>query len=173
LFEAIATRRSYREFAAEPIQLDELRAVLGDSVELAPRVRGPRLIELYLLVRAVAGVEPGVYRRASGGRFEPVLAGDRSAAIESAGLSQQLLGRAAVVLVWTLSRSVGQVDGPRDYRHAGLEAGLAGENAYLSATARGLGICGVGAFYDDEVNALLAQGGVRPRALYLQGIGRR
>ena len=173
LFEAIASRRSYRDFAAAPIELDELRAVLWDSFELAPRVRGPRLIVLYLLVRAVAGVEPGVYRRAAGGQLEPVLAGDRSAAIESAGLSQELLGRAAVVLVWTLSRSVGQVDGPRDYRHAGLEAGLAGENAYLSATARGLGICGVGAFYDDEVNALLAHGGMRPRALYLQGIGRR
>jgi SagB-type dehydrogenase family enzyme len=173
VFEAIASRRSYREFAADALEHDELRAILRDSVDLSPRVRGGELVDLYLVVRAVAGLEPGVYRRAAGERLELVLAGDRSAQIESAGLSQELLGRAAVVLVWTLSRSAGEIDGTRDYRHAGLEAGLAGENAYLSATARGLGICGVGAFYDDEVNALLAHGGVRPRALYLQGVGRR
>jgi SagB-type dehydrogenase family enzyme len=173
LFEAIASRRSYRDFAADPLEQDELRAILRDSVELSPRVRGERLTDLYLVVRAVAGLEPGVYRRAPGGRLDRVLVGDRSAQIESAGLSQELLGRAAVVLVWTLSRTAGEIDGPRDYRHACLEAGLGGENAYLSATARGLGICGVGAFYDDEVNTLLASGGVRPRALYLQGIGRR
>ena len=69
--------------------------------------------------------------------------------------------------------SAGSIDGPRDYRVANLEAGLAGEVAYLSATARGLGICGVGAYYDAEVDALLAHGASRPRTLYLQGLGAR
>ena len=173
VFEAIASRRSYREFSAEPLTQDELRAILRDSVELAPRVRGTRLVDLHLVVRAVEGFEPGVYRLAAAGRIDRIRAGDHSARIESAGLSQELLRRAAVVLVWTLSRAAGTIDGARDYRHACLEAGLAGENAYLSATARGLGICGVGAFYDDEVNALLERGDERPRALYLQGVGRR
>jgi nitroreductase len=173
VFEAIASRRSYREFAAEPLTEDELRAILRDSVDLVPRVRGTHLVDLYLVVRAVEGFEPGVYRLASAGRIDRVRSGDHSARIESAGLSQELLRRAAVVLVWTLSRAAGTIDGARDYRHANLEAGLAGENAYLSATARGLGICGVGAFYDDEVTALLEHGDERPRALYLQGVGRR
>jgi nitroreductase len=43
----------------------------------------------------------------------------------------------------------------RGYRHAFLEAGLVGERVYLEAGARGLGVCGVGAFYDAEAAALV------------------
>jgi nitroreductase len=83
------------------------------------------------------------------------------------------LGRAAAVFAWTLADRAGTIDGARDYRVAHIEAGLAGEVAYLSATARGLGLCGVGAYYDSEVDALLQEGTSRPRTLYLQGIGAR
>ena len=40
-----------------------------------------------------------------------------------------------------------------------LEAGLAGERAYLEAGARGLAVCGVGAFFDDDAAALIAARG--------------
>jgi nitroreductase len=36
-----------------------------------------------------------------------------------------------------------------------MEAGHAAQNLYLQATARGLGMVTVGAFYDDQVQGLL------------------
>jgi SagB-type dehydrogenase family enzyme len=174
LFETIGTRRSFREFSDTPVRLSDLSAVLGDATRSLPPLRGTRLVDLHLLVKNVAGLEPGAYRydpeRAV---LEPRARGDRSSVIQSAALSQEVLGRAAVVLAWTLASNAGAIDGVRDYRVANLEAGLGGELAYLSATARGLGLCGVGAFYDAEVDALLEHGSSRPRTLYLQGLGSR
>jgi len=48
----------------------------------------------------------------------------------------------------------------RGYRHGFLEAGLIGERLYLEAGARGLGVCAMGAFCDDEAAALV---GVDPQ----------
>ena len=174
VFETIAARRSYREFAAQRIDLRELSGIARDAARFTLPLRVARLVELFVVVRAVDGLEPGVFRYDQDrDRFEPRRSGEVSARIQSAGLSQEVLGRAAAVLVWALSERAGSIDGARDYRHAGLDAGRAGEIVYLSATARGLGACGVGAFYDDDLNELLAQGESRPSALYLQGIGRR
>jgi SagB-type dehydrogenase family enzyme len=174
VFETIAARRSFREFRDAPLALSSLAAVARDATLSLPPLRGSRLVELHLLVRRVDGLEPGVYRYdAARGVLEPRARGDRSAEVQSAGLSQEVLGRAAVVFAWTLGDEAGRIDGPRDYRTANIEAGLGGEVAYLSATARGLGLCGVGAFYDAELEALLAHERSRPRTLYLQALGAR
>ena len=174
LFETIGARRSFREFSDTPLPLSELSAVLADATRSLLPLRGSRLADLYLLVKSVDGLEPGAYRfDPERGILEPRARGDRSSAIQGAALSQEVLGRAAVVLAWTLASNAGTIDGVRDYRVANLEAGLGGELAYLSATARGLGLCGVGAFYDAEVDALLEHGSSRPRTLYLQGLGSR
>jgi SagB-type dehydrogenase family enzyme len=174
LFETIAMRRSFREFSDAPIRLSDLAAIARDAIRAFSPLRGSHLVELYVLAARVEGLDPGAYRfdreRAV---LEPRARGDRSSAIQSAALSQEVLGRAAAVFAWTLADVAGTIDGTRDYRVAHLEAGLAGEVAYLSATARGLGLCGVGAYYDAEVDALLAEGSSRPRTLYLQGIGAR
>ncbi len=60
--------------------------------------------------------------------------------------------------------------GARGYRYAMLTAGRMGERLYLTATALGLGCCGIGAFYDWEAAELL---GLNPksRLLYLVAVG--
>ncbi len=45
--------------------------------------------------------------------------------------------------------------GPRIYRHILITAGRLGQRLYLRATALGLGVCGIGATFDDELSALL------------------
>ena len=45
--------------------------------------------------------------------------------------------------------------GARGYRYAMLNAGRMGQRLYISATAMGLGCCGIGALYDGEAAALL------------------
>ena len=63
---------------------------------------------------------------------------------------------AVVVLAIERARWTADPAGPaRGYRHAFLEAGLVGERLYLQAQALGLGVCAVGAFYDDEAAALI------------------
>jgi nitroreductase len=59
----------------------------------------------------------------------------------------------------------------RGYRHALIEAGMVGERAYLAATALGLGVCGIGAFFDDELSALLALPPQRDWPVHLVTLG--
>ena len=173
-FAVVSERRSFRAFARKPVLADDVSSVLAAATSILPTVRGGAIVEPYLLVRAVAGLEPGAYRYDSPRAALELLArGDRSRDIERAGLDQELLGRAAFVIAWSFApERLGRLDGARDFRSAGLAAGFAGEVAYLTATARGLGICGVGAFYDDEVNSLLSANG-RTRVVYLMGVGAR
>jgi SagB-type dehydrogenase family enzyme len=175
LFEVIRQRRSYRRFTLRPVAQAQFSGVLHDAVVLARPVHGFGLLRLYVLVRAVAGLDPGVYRYLPENHLLCLIgAGDRARDIESAGLSQQLLGRAAFVMVWAMAADrVAQLDSARGYRHALLDAGVAGEHVYLSAVARGLGVCGVGAFYDDAVNALIRSEQPSDAALYLLGVGHR
>jgi len=52
-----------------------------------------------------------------------------------------------------------------------LEAGHVGENGYLAATSMGLGACGVGAFMDDQMNALLGVDGTEDAVVYMLAVG--
>ncbi len=61
--------------------------------------------------------------------------------------------------------------GSRAYRYAAMDAGHVGENLYLTATALGLSVTGVGAFFDDQVNAFLDIDGRREAVLYLNAVG--
>jgi nitroreductase len=174
LFEVIRERRSYREFAAREVSQEAFATVLASAALPFGWLRSAPLVELFVVVRAVAGVEPGTYRYDSERHAlsSPIRRG--ALQIEEAGLDQAVLGRAAFVLAWALlEERVGKSEGARDFRHACLEAGVSGEAAYLAATAGELGICGVGAFYDEEVNALFASTAGSPRVIYLAGVGSR
>lgn len=155
----IAKRRSVRRYTKAPLPLQVLASVLARMSGL----HGPLFsdaVRVNVVAHAVAGLAPGAYR------YEP----ERHALVmrrvpvalrgtaRAAALDQDVAADAAVVFVLSIDRAVSATDplGPaRGYRHAFLEAGLVGERVYLEAGARGLGACGVGAFYDDEAAALV------------------
>jgi len=60
----------------------------------------------------------------------------------------------------------------RSYRYGLLEAGHIGQNGYLAATSLGLGACGLGAFADHDINAMLGVDGVDAAAVYMLAVGR-
>ncbi len=60
----------------------------------------------------------------------------------------------------------------RAYRYALLEAGHLAQNLYLAATSLGMGVCAVGAFLDDEVNAMLGVDGKEEAAVYMLAVGK-
>ena len=176
---ALATRRSTRRYSQTPMTAAELSACCRvaswpTSAQDAPlRQAAPR--HLRVAVRAVAGVPAGVY--AYDGlthALQPVAVGDRSATLAEAGLGQAHLANAAAVLApWHRWSALSRPDGPRGYRYAALDAGLAGELLYLQAGALGLGACGVGAFWDLPLAAALQLTPEDDLLLYCVAVGRR
>jgi len=169
--DAMAARRSRRNFSREPVPLAELGSVLAYAQRASPLFsQAPRL---YVVASRVSGLEPGVYR------YEPEAhaltrrrSGELAQEAGSAALSQEVIGGAPVVLVTTFDRRTLQAEGARGYRHAFFEAGMVAERVYLEAESRRLGACSVGAFYDDEAARLL---GVSPDSewvAHFQALGR-
>ena len=180
---AIASRRSVRDYAAAPLTLDDLSRLLHAAQGITEPRRGLRAvpsagalypIELYPVVRDVAGLEPGIYHYAvQEHALERVQAGDLHSAVMRAGLGQSVLGRAAVCFVLSaIFQRTRFKYRERAYRYVLLEAGHVGQNLCLAATGLGLGACTVGAFDDDALNDLLGLDGQEEAALYISAVGK-
>lgn len=164
----LLTRRSARQFSGEPIEFGALSGILSfayreidhpDSSQPLP-VRHffqPDLFRSYLVVNAVDGLSPGIYR------FDPrpntltlLKAGHFAEVAYECVLSQDLGRDAAAILfqVGDLESLVAQY-GDRVYRTLHMDAGQIGERINLAAVHLGLGASGIGGFYDDEVTNLL------------------
>jgi SagB-type dehydrogenase family enzyme len=181
---AIAERRSTREYSPSPMTPAELGQVLflttgitrepgGQARRSAPSSGALYPIETYAVVHNVDGIEPGVYHYAvRDHELEQVRLGDFRAHTVEQAIGQDFLGECGAVLFLTniLQRMRPKYQ-DRSYRYGLLEAGHIGENAYLAAASLGLGACGVGAFMDDEINAMLGVDGIEEAAVYMLAIG--
>lgn len=175
--EAIARRRSIRRYAGTALSRPALSALL----DACARRQAPILsdaIRVSVVTHAAEGLPAAAWSylpRAHGllrrPRDEP---GALSAASRHAALDQDVIGDAAAVFVLTIDRAAMARDAAgaaRGYRHAFLEAGLMGERLYLEGVALGLGVCGVGAFYDDEVSQLVGVDPAREWVVHLAAVG--
>jgi SagB-type dehydrogenase family enzyme len=182
---AIATRRSVRTYAPTPMTLDEFSRLLfltggitaglhGNARRAHPSSGALYPIEIYPVVHRVDGVEPGVYHYAYREHaLEQVRAGDFRAPVVEQGIAQEFLGQCGVVLFVTMiMQRMRPKYQDRSYRYGLLEAGHAGENAYLAANSMGLGACGIGAFMDDAINEMLGVDGVEEAAVYMLAAGK-
>ena len=168
VYHTITHRRSKRRFLAEPVPLAALSSMLADMA-LPPQLSSA--VRINLVVSRVAGLQPGIYRYLPQHALVRVRDGEFAAAAQSAALSQDVIGDAAVVLVLSADRERMLAEGPRGYRHAYLEAGMIGERWLLGAVARGLAACPVGAFYDDEAAALIGVDSRHQWALHFAALG--
>jgi SagB-type dehydrogenase family enzyme len=181
LEEAIQGRRSVREFTDEPLSLEELGQLLWATQGItsqqggraAPSAGGTYPLEVYVASGAVTGVPPGVYRyRPADHDLTSVTAGDVRASLQASGLDQQWIGDGAVdIIIAAVYERTTERYGERGVRYVHLEAGHAAQNLCLQAIALGLGAVTVGAFHDEEVQALLGMApGEQP--LYVIPVGR-
>ena len=168
LRQVIAGRRSQRRFTEQPVPLQSLASILADMVQPAQLSDAVRI---NIVANRVAGLPPGVYRYDPRHFLVRVRSGDFAGAAGSAALSQDVIGDAAVVLVLSAERGPMLAEGARGYRHGFIEAGLAGERWLLGASARGLGACPVGAFYDDEAATLVGIDMRREWVLHFAALG--
>jgi SagB-type dehydrogenase family enzyme len=178
LYPTIRERRSVRTYAQSPLERNELsalcRAASGDAPG-DPLLAGSAPLGLFLVVRNVRSLAPGVYRYLPGQHaLEPVRAGDQAQAMMKACLEQDFCGTADVLFCKTISwEALAYPDGDRGYRYACLRAGFMGEGLYLQGGALGLGVCGVGAFEDAAVAKVLQLDPAREVCLYVTAVGRK
>ncbi len=185
VWETFYKRRSVRAFARErTLPLGLLASLLwatqgitaegaGTYFRSAPSAGGLYPIETYMVARAVDGLEAGIYHfRPHKFDVELIKRGDFAWGLSQAALGQEMIADAQATLVWTAvaARSMWKYR-QRAYRYIYMDAGHIAQNLYLAGTALGLGVCAVGAFFDDRVNALLELDGVEETAVYIGVVG--
>ena len=185
LWDTLRRRRSERNYYADLfLPLDVLSDLLwatqgitaGTSsyqLRTAPSAGGLYPVETYLLVKAVENLDQGFYHfRPHAFDLEFIRAGDYGHALADAALGQQMVEDAQVVFLWTavVERSRWKYR-QRAYRYLYLDAGHIAQNLYLAGTALDLGVCGIGAFFDDRINALLGIDGTEETILYMASVG--
>jgi SagB-type dehydrogenase family enzyme len=159
LEEALAGRRSVREFTDQPLTTAELGQLLwaaqGITADWGGRT-APSAGALYPLeIYPVTGA--GLFHYLpEGHRLETLNGRDLRTPLALAALGQSPVRDAAAVLVVTgvASRTEAKY-GDRAERYVQLEAGHAAQNVLLQAVALGLGAVPIGAFQDEAVATVL------------------
>jgi len=175
LEEALARRRSVRQFTREALSQRELSQLLWaaqgithpDGLRTAPSAGALYPLEIYVVTAS------GFYHyEPKGHRLIQLFDRDLRAAVRRAALDQEAITQAPAVFVIAAvyertSRKYGTARTPR-YVH--MEAGHAAENLLLEAVAVGLGGVPIGAFDDDALQKVLALH-TDCRPLYLIPVG--
>ncbi len=180
LEEALARRRSVREFAQQPLALGQVSQLLwatqglsGPQHRTAPSAGATYPLQVYLVAGNVESLPAGVYRYLpEQHRLETVFEGDIRPRLAAAASGQGWIGSApAVLVIAALPERTASRYGKRAERYVHMEAGHAAQNALLQATSLGLGATPVGAFNDAEVSRLLRlPAGSEP--LYILPVGK-
>jgi SagB-type dehydrogenase family enzyme len=167
----IERRRSERRFAEAPISTAELSTVLRRAAGLG--VEHQRAIRIHVVARATLGLAPGAYELiAHEHALRQIRAGALADAIHRIALSQEVARAAAAVLV--ISADVPAMlwpDGSRGYRYAWMDAGMAAGRIYLQGVGLRLGVSSIGAFFDDDIAALLSLDPTRQPVALLVAVG--
>jgi SagB-type dehydrogenase family enzyme len=169
----IIRRRSTRAYTGQGLTRDELAALLGFTYQLGGSFFAPELLETFLAVHDVEGLDAGCYHyRPAKRELRQIRFTALRDEVQYLALGQDLAGQAGVVVFHTadLPRAVAQY-GDRVYRYLHLDAGHLGQRLNLAAIRLGLGVSGIGGFFDDQVNDML---GIpeREAVLYITTVGR-
>jgi SagB-type dehydrogenase family enzyme len=154
--QVILRRGSARKFAQVPIELPQLSTMLDRATRGIPAdfldPQGTHLNDLYLIVNAVEGLEPGAYAYHRDGHvLECLKPGNFRAQAGHLGLDQQLPAEAAADIFFLANlQMILERFGNRGYRAVQLEAGILSGKLYLGAYAQHVSATGL-TFYDDEV----------------------
>lgn len=178
----VIRRRSTRAFTGEPLTREELARLLDftyrpdlatDALDRHPGYFAPELLETFVAVNRVEGLDPGCYHYNPARRsLRQIRFTELAKEVQYLALGQELAGKAGAVLFHTadLPHAVSRY-GDRAYRYLHLDAGHLGQRLNVAAIRLGLGVSGIGGFFDDQVNDML---GIpeREAVLYITTLGR-
>ena len=160
-------RRSTRAYSGASLSLDQLRALLhftyqpqdyaSQNLDPNPDYFALDLLETFIAVSAVTGLEEGCYYYAPKAQeLRQIRFKNFRQELHYLCLGQDLGRDAAAVVFHTadLSKAVAKY-GDRVYRYLHADAGHLGQRLNLAAIHLGLGVSGIGGFFDDQVNEVL------------------
>jgi SagB-type dehydrogenase family enzyme len=163
--QSFLNRRSIRSYTGEPLTLREVSQLLWAAQGItdprgfrtAPSAGALYPLEVYLVAGDVEDLTSGVYRyEPDGHQLVRIIDGDKRAELADAALAQPSVKEGAISIVFAAVYERTTVKyGERGIRYVHMEAGHAGQNLCLQATAMGLGVVTVGAFHDEQVSKLL------------------
>ena len=161
LEETLHQRRSTRDYSDEALTLAEVSQLLwaaqGVTAEwggrTAPSAGALYPLEVYVIAGNVDELAPGVYKyRPDGHALVQLRDEDVRVELAEAALGQTWVKDGAIdVVISAVYERTTTKYGDRGVRYTHMEAGHAAQNICLQATALGLGVVTVGAFYDDQV----------------------
>ncbi|HOJ31769.1 MAG TPA: SagB/ThcOx family dehydrogenase [bacterium] len=179
--EALATRRSVRQYKNEPLTLKELGQILWAAQGItanwggrtAPSAGATYPLEIYIVAGNVKSIEPAIYyynvlthslKKVSSSQ-------DIREKLAFAALGQQSIKQApaVVVIAANFSRTERRY-GDRARQYVFIEVGHAAENIYLQAESLGLATVAIGAFNDKMVKEIL---NIPQDILYLMPVGKK
>lgn len=184
LEEAIAQRRSLRNFSSESISQSQLSQILWSSqgvtdaqgrYRAVPSAGAIYPLEIFIACgeNSVEGIDDGVYH------YNPTShslslhhEGEIRLELARAALNQEYIYQAPVdIVICALYERTIWGYGSRGERYVHIEVGHVGQNIYLQATALGLATVAIGAFYDEQVRqALRLDSQYKP--LYIMPVGK-
>ena len=192
LRDAIAARRSTRDFSDAALSLEELSFLLwatqgvtavqrDDDGTIVQRFRaapsaGARYpLETYLAIHRVEGVAAGVYRYVPNDHQLVLVREDAqiSGKLMAACYGTPAAGGAAVVFIW--SAVPYRTEWKYTYlahRMIAIEAGHVCENLYLAAESCRTGACAMLSYHQPRMDELLGVDGREEFALYLACVGK-
>ena len=185
LFGLLATRRTRRTYRPEPLTLAVVSQLLWSAngmtkqgrdvvFRTAPSAGALYPIEIYVMANRVDGLARGIYHyNVPDGLLSMIREGDYAEDAAQGCLGQPMLAKSGAVFFMTavIERCRFKYH-QRAYRYIYLDAGHIAQNLCLAAESLGLGTCPIGAFYDDEVNAILGVDGVDETFLYAVTVGK-
>ena len=189
--DVVTSRRSVRDFGKEKLSLSELSKVLHQSYGITGEIKRPDggtiplrsapsggalyPAEIYLGIRNVSGVEPGIYHyNVPDHALELLNSGDPTEKLYEVCCQQEYTREASVVfLISGVLQRTKRKYGERGYRYVLLDVGHLGQNIYLSCTSLNLAVMTTCGFYDDGANKLLRVDGIDETTLYVAFVGKK
>lgn len=187
LFSLLRSRRSARVYTQEIVTLEQLSFLLwatqgvkdirGKSyatLRTVPSGGARHEYETYLLVRHVSGLENGAYHYLP---LEHALeflhpVEDMETIISDTLCGQSWAAKANVIFYWAMVAYRAEWRyGIYAHRPALIDAGHIGQNLYLSATALGLGTCGIAAFSHELCCEVFGLDGTEEYVVYSMPVG--
>jgi SagB-type dehydrogenase family enzyme len=182
LEQSMLERRSVRDYSDEPLMLEEVSQLMwaaqgitnASGFRTAPSAGALYPLEVYVVVSNVEGLPAGIYHYLpEGHELELVTEGNARDELTEAALSQSAVrdGAISIVITAIYERTTGKY-GERGIMYVHIEAGHATQNICLQATALGLGLVTIGAFYEDQVSEVLGLPS-EEKPIYVIPVGRK
>jgi len=184
LEEAIARRRSIRDFTPQPISQSQLSQILWSAQGITdsswkyrtvPSAGATYPLEIFVVcgINSIEEIGDGIYHYNIDNHSLTLLhKGDVRLELARAALNEEIIYQAPVdIVICALYERTTLHYGSRGERYVLMEVGHAGQNIYLQATALGLATVAIGAFRDEQVKEVLRlDKQIKP--LYIMPVGR-